>query len=290
MQQITEKAYAKLNLSLDVVNKRNDGFHDMRMIMQTVSVYDDLIISLRDDGIISVNSDLQYLPCDDRNIAYKVAKVFFEETHHTELGANITITKRIPVCAGMGGGSADGAAVLRGLNTLTGNKLSRGELEKMSQNIGADIPFCIAGGTQYVEGKGEILCDLPPLPHCNIVICKPEFSVSTPVLFNNIDSIRIKLRPDTDGIISALQNNDLNHITKRMFNVFEDVLGRGQNIVNEIKSTLLDFGALGTVMTGTGSAVFGIFEDEHSAIYAKNILTKKYSYAEISTPIGKINI
>lgn len=290
MQQISEKAYAKLNLSLDIAGKRSDGFHDMRMIMQTVSLCDDLTFSLRHDGVINIQTNLHYLPCDERNIAYKVAKAFFKETHQTELGANITIEKRIPVCAGMGGGSSDGAAVLRGLNKLTGKKLSRFELERLSADIGADIPFCIAGGTQLAEGKGEILRDLPPLPDCKIVICKPEFSVSTPELFGKIDSAHIKYRPDTRGMISALNEESLSDVSRRMFNVFEDALGREKNIVNSIKSTMLDFGALGTAMTGTGSAVFGVFTNEDAAKKAKYALNENCGNSFIAVPIPQIEI
>lgn len=290
MRVIQEKAYAKLNLSLDVVGKRDDGYHEMRMVMQTVSLCDELRLALRYDGKISVTTDMHFLPCDERNIAYKAAKAFFINIGRADLGATISIKKRVPVCAGMGGGSSDGAAVLRALNTLLDKPLSVKELEELGMTLGADIPFCISGGTSLASGRGEILTDLDPLIECHIVICKPKFSVSTPALFKRLDTCDLRYHPDTAGLVAALGNRDLRGVSSRMFNVFEDVLPPTMSKVADIKSLLLDKGALGAVMTGTGSAVFGIFDDKTAAYCAKAELSKHYRDVFSAIPQKKTDI
>lgn len=265
MKTITERAFAKLNLSLDVLEKRPDGYHNMLMVMQTVSLCDEVRATLRNDGRIRVSTDLRYLPNDERNIAYKAASAFFKSIGNSELGVDLVIKKRIPVCAGMGGGSADGAAVLRALNTLTGAGLSVENLRETAALIGSDTVFCVSGGTCAAEGRGELLTELSSLPECTVIICKPKASVSTPALFTRLDSVSLKLRPDTSGLISALEAGDLRGAAQRMYNVFECALPPELEDVRRIKSQLLSCGALGAVMTGTGSAVFGVFDDEASA-------------------------
>ena len=262
----------------------------MRMIMQTVSLCDDITVTLRDDNIITVSTNLHYLPCDDRNIAAKAARAFFAQLGKADIGADINITKRIPVCAGMGGGSSDGAAVLRALNTLMGKPFSRFALEEMGANLGSDIPFCVAGGTSLAEGKGEILSDLPPFPHCRFVIVKPKYSVSTPELFTKLDLISVKFHPDTLGIIYAIKRGSLKSVCQRMYNVFEDVLPPKPNDIQTIKSTLLDCGALGALMTGTGSAVFGIFSDKDQAKRAQELLAQRYSEVFLAEPQESLDI
>lgn len=290
MREKHEKAYAKLNLSLDVLGKRDDGYHDMRMVMQTVSLCDELRLILRHDGKINVTTDMHFLPRNERNIAYKAAEAFFKKIGRTELGVCISIKKHIPVCAGMGGGSSDGAAVLRSLNTLLGNPLSLADLEELGMTLGSDIPFCLCGGTSLASGRGEILTDLTPLSDCYIVICKPRFSVSTPALFKRLDSYGLRYHPDTTGIIAALKCKDLHGVSRRMFNVFEDVLPPTMSNIADIKSLLLDKGALGAIMTGTGSAVFGIFEDRVKAYNAKKTLKKQYRDVYMVVPQKKINM
>lgn len=287
MSQINEKAYAKLNLSLDVVGKRGDGYHDMRMVMQTVSLYDEIGINMRSDGAISVSTNLRFLPCDERNIAYKAAREFFLAVGRPELGADITIKKHIPVCAGMGGGSSNGAAVLRALNKSLGRPMTEKQLETFGASLGSDVPFCIRGGTALAEGRGEILSDLHPLSHCHIVICKPGFSVSTPMLFTKLDLVTVRYHPDTAGIVAALESSDLDGVAKRMFNVFEGVLPSSMDSIATIKSSLLDHGALGSVMTGTGSAVFGIFDSADKARKAGSWLKKRYRDVFVAVPLGK---
>ncbi len=289
MGEIREKAYAKLNLSLDVVSKLPDGYHELSMVMQSVALCDELQIRLKDNSQIRLSVNLPFLPCDNRNIAAKSARAFFEKVGFKG-GCDIDIKKNIPVCAGMGGGSADGAAVLRGLNKLLDNPLSRKELLELSFTLGSDLPFCIGGGTALAKGKGEVLTSLAPLPHCFIVICKPSFSVSTPVLFSKIDSRSIKYRPDTAGILSCLDKGDLPGICRRMYNVFEEVLPETPKDVSLIKRVLLDCGALGAVMTGTGSAVFGIFNEEESAENARLLLLKSYDEVFLTQPQPAVDI
>ena len=262
----------------------------MRMIMQTVSLYDDITITLRDDNAINVTTNLPYLPCDDRNIAVKVAKAFFTHLGKKDIGADIDIFKRSPVCAGMGGGSSDGAAVLRALNALMGRPFSRFALEEMGSSLGSDIPFCIAGGTSLAEGKGEVLSDLPSFPSCRFVIVKPKYSVSTPELFSKLDLISMKFHPDTPGIISAIKRGSLKGVCQRMYNVFEDVLPPQPNDILMIKGTLLDCGALGALMTGTGSAVFGVFDDKEKAKHALETLSQRYSETFLAEPQEALDV
>lgn len=262
-----EKAYAKLNLSLDITGRLPDGYHAMRMVMQSCSLCDELDITLT-DGEYFCKSALPYLPSDGRNLALKAAKLFFEKAGIRGRGVYIELNKRIPVCAGLGGGSSDAAAVLRALNRLLGVGFSVRELEVMGEQLGSDVPFCVAGGTVLAEGKGEILTPLPAMPDCHLIICKPDFPISTPELFARAGRSTQRLSPDTQGMISALESGDLGGVARRMYNVFEDVLPRRCAGVFELKSRLLELGALGASMTGTGSAVFGIFADDDSARYA----------------------
>lgn len=281
MLQTTEHASAKLNLSLDVLKKNSDGYHDMRMIMQTIAFGDDLTIDLTEDGSFSVDPGAPYLPTDGRNLAMRAAMLFLKGTG---LGARIRVAKHTPVCAGMGGGSADAAAVLRALNRLTEAGRSPDELRAMALELGSDVPFCIEGGTVLAEGRGERLTPVAPLPDCAIVICKPSFSISTPALFTRIDSRRSKLHPDTAGLVDALDCKDLAGVARRMYNVFEDVLDRRQGAIPVIKSELIALGALGAVMTGTGSAVFGLFADEDAAALAHTELSTRYRECWLTRP------
>lgn len=277
MKELSLPAHAKLNLALDVLSRLDDGYHAMRMVMQSVGLCDDVRITLRDDGIVRASSDDASLPTDDGNIVVRAAKLFFRETGQEQLGADIHLVKRIPVCAGMGGGSSDGAAVLRGLNRLTGAGLSREQLQELGFRIGADIPFCIAGGTQLAEGKGEILTDLPAIPACDVVICKPDFAISTPMLFRVIDGQPLTRHPDIDGMMAAIEAGDLPGVASRLSNVFEEVLPDDFAEIYHVRQRLLDAGAIGAVMTGTGSAVFGLFDDAETARRAYETLSTDYT-------------
>ena len=262
MDCIREKAYAKLNISLDVTERRADGYHDMCMVMQTVSICDELELELNDTGRVQVKSNFSFIPGDERNLAARAALCFLEAVGRQGQGLLISLNKRIPVGAGMAGGSADAAAVLRALNRLYDAPLSPAELETLAARVGSDVPFCVRGGTVLATGRGEKLESLPALPPCKFVVCKPDFSISTPELFRKLDQTGLRCHPDTAGIVAALHAGELEPIARRMYNVFEEVDDRRLRTVKEIKSTLLDCGALGAIMTGTGSAVFGVFRPD----------------------------
>lgn len=287
MTEIREKAYAKINISLDISGRRDDGFHEMVMVMQTVSLCDDIKLRLNDSGEIRAFSNLRFIPGDDRNLAVRAAKRYLQEIGETVTGMRIDMKKNIPVGAGMGGGSSDAAAVLRAMNVLFDNRLSREQLLRLSAEVGSDTAFCMAGGTALAEGRGEVLTELPDFPDCTFVICKPEFSISTPELFKKIDASPISAHPDTAGIIQALKASQLRDICMRMYNVFEDIDDRRMRTVSEIKSKLLDFGAMGSVMTGTGSAVFGIFDDQADAEKAAREMAKEYRFSRTAKPVGR---
>ena len=290
MNEITVKAWAKLNLSLDVLGKLADGYHEMKMVMQTASLSDDIRIELTGDGAVTAQSNFAFLPKDENNIAAKAAAAFFAAAELPGAGARITLRKRIPVGAGLGGGSADAAAVLRGLNELTGAKLDADALEALGAGLGSDVPFCIRGGTRLAVGRGERLLPAPEMPMCGIVICKPRFSIRTPELFARIDSRRSRVRPDTDGLLAAMAAGDTEGLARRMYNVFEDVLPRRCSEIGAIKSTLLDLGALGAVMSGTGSAVFGLFPAPEDAERAASALRAQYRECFAARPVRELAI
>lgn len=259
-------AYAKLNLSLDVLDKRPDGYHDMKMVMQTVTLRDRLALEAGTGAPLEMRSNLGFLPADEHNLAAAAALALCRETETDPGGLSIRLEKTIPVCAGMAGGSADAAAVLRGLNGLLGLRLSQARLEEIGALVGSDVPYCVGGGTALAEGRGEVLTPLPPLPHCHVVLCKPAFSVSTPELFKALDGCRIRRRPDTAGLIGALTAGDLPGVARRMYNVFEDVLPqRRYQEICAIKNSLIQHGALGASMSGTGPTVFGLFDRQSAA-------------------------
>ncbi len=276
MNTVEEKAYAKINISLDVGAKRPDGYHDMLMVMQTVTLCDDVVVTLTPGVPSRSESNLRFVPNDERNLAVRAANTFFAEAGIEDMGAHIKMKKRIQVGAGMAGGSTDAAAVLRALNVLCGTDYDAKRLEDIATRIGSDVAFCVRGGTQLASGRGEVLTPLPPLPDCRVVICKPDFSISTPELFRKLDSVKLRCHPDTQGIIELLHAGDLPKIARRMYNVFEDVPDRRMAQIAEIKGRMLDFGALGAVMTGTGSAVFGLFDDDAAADAALRGLRKTY--------------
>jgi len=279
---IDEKAYAKLNISLDVTDKRDDGFHNMLMVMQSVSLSDDVHIELNDSGIVTARSNFRFVPGDERNLAVKAAKAFFAKRGDTSTGAVISIKKHIPVGSGMGGGSADAAAVLKALNRVFDCPFTPTELAAIGAEVGSDVPFCVIGRTALVQGRGELISPLPAMPKCRFVICKPSFSISTPELFKKLDAVSNRRHPDTVGLIEALEAGDLSKICRRMYNVFEEVNDRRFRCVSEIKSILLDHGALGAVMTGTGSAVFGVFDSDSKAENACSVLKKEHGFCYIA--------
>ena len=269
------KAYAKLNLTLDILGRRPDGYHDLRMVMQSVDLADQLAINPA-EGAGRMSTNLSYLPADGRNLA-QLAAAAFRETTGKGGAVDITIEKHIPVCAGMGGGSSDAAAVLRAMNEMTGAGLTPARLAEIGQQVGSDVPYCVLGGTALAEGRGELLTPLAPLPACTVVICKPQFPISTPQLFAQADSKRLTCHPDTDGLLRALEAGDLIGVSRRLYNVFEDVLdSRRRQEVDAIKAALIDCGALGASMSGSGPTVFGLFDREEPAQEAFDRLSGQY--------------
>ena len=266
MASVTVEAPAKLNLTLDVLGKREDGYHEMKMVMQSVSLADTLTLEETPGEGIALFSNLSFLPTDGRNLAVVAAREF-EKAAGCKMGhLEIRIQKRIPVCAGTAGGSSDAAAVLRGLNELIGRRFSLVQLAGIGRGVGSDVPYCVLGGTALAEGRGELITPLPQLPACWVVMAKPGFSISTPELFAQFDGKKTRCRPNTEGVLTALEGGDLGGVARRMFNVFEEVLPfRKRERVEELKCLLLDHGALGACMTGTGPTVFGLFSEEAAA-------------------------
>ena len=288
--RVQEYAYAKLNLTLDVTAKRDDGYHDMLMVMQTVSVTDSIVLEQTGEKGIRASSNFRYIPTDERNLAVRAAGAYLDAVGEEKNGILIRMDKSIPVGAGMAGGSADAAAVLRGMNRLHGNRMNRRELEKLGEQVGSDVAFCVAGGTALARGRGEVLEDLTPMPDCAIVICKPGFSISTPELFRKLDQTGLRTHPHTAGMLSALESGNLKEISMRMFNVFEEVDDRRMRSEAEIKHVLLDYGALGAVMTGTGSAVFGVFGDETAAETCAAYLRSEHKFCHVARPVKRLEL
>jgi len=287
MSETAERAYAKLNLSLDVLGVLENGYHELLMVMQSVDLCDDVHIALTDGGALRVRTNLSYLPRDERNLAAKAARTLLDAASLPQAGAEIGIHKRIPVGAGLGGGSADAAAVLRGLNRLIGSPFDTARLEELGAAVGSDVPFCIAGGTVLASGRGERLTPLPSLPGLPVVICKPAFPLSTPELFARIDGRASPIRPDTEGLLRCITAGDTQGLARRMYNVFEDVLPRSCSEISVIRGRLLDLGAQGAVMTGTGSAVFGLFRDADTARGAQRELARSYADCFFTETIGR---
>lgn len=279
-------ANAKINLTLDILRKREDGYHDLQMVMQSVTLADQITVTPAQGAEGRAASDLRFLPTGGKNLAQVAAAVFREATG---LGGevDVDIRKHIPVCGGLAGGSADAAAVLHAMNQLTGAGLSRSRLAEIGARAGSDVPFCVLGGTALAEGRGERLTPLPPLPPCRIVICKPPFSVSTPQLFGRVNVRKIVRRPDTAGVLAALDAGDLAGVARRMYNVFEDVLEpRRYREIASIKAALIDCGALGASMSGSGPSVFGLFDGEAGAQSACDCLRENYQDVFLCTPAG----
>lgn len=253
------RSYAKINLTLDVLSKRENGYHDVKMIMQTLSLFDLIIVDKCTSGII-VSTNLRYLPCNEKNIAYQAADKFFNTTG-IQGGAKIIIHKNIPVAAGLAGGSGNCAAVLTALNMLYNCPMSKSELYSLAASLGADVPYCLEGGTQLAEGIGEILTPLPPMPDTYILLVKPPISVSTAAIYNEIDNAPIDKRPDTAAMTEAITHQDIQGIADNLCNVMESVTVKMHPIIGGIKKKMIMNGALGAVMSGSGPTVFGIFDD-----------------------------
>ncbi len=267
IDKTTQRAYAKINIGLDVLRRRADGYHEVKMIMQTVDIYDELVLERRKEPGIELRMDNSDLPSGGDNLICRAADLLFREKKITE-GVNISLTKRIPIAAGMAGGSADAAAALRGLNELFDMGYSLKELQALGVGLGADIPYCLAGGTMLSEGIGEILTPLPAPPAAHLVIAKPDINVSTAFVYGNLHADRLAWHPDIDGMIAALQKGDLDGITGRLGNVLETVTVKAHPVIEQIKELLRKQGAENALMSGSGPTVFGIFKEKETAARA----------------------
>lgn len=285
MTTLYEGAYAKLNLTLDVLGKREDGYHDLQSVMQTVSIRDDIEIDVGTGKPWNLLCSKEGIPTDETNLAWKAAKIYCDNLEKDPGGLEIRILKRIPSGAGMGGGSADAAAVLRALNKHYGNPLSILALAELGAEVGSDVPFCTLCGTAMVEGRGERLRKLPDLPDCFFVVCKPDFSVSTPELYRKIDTVAIAQRPDNRAMESALLAGDLGKVAENIWNVFDPIVTSEHLELNYIKSIFHSYGALSQQMTGSGSAVFGILPSFEYAAVVCNMLKDNYPNIFIAKPV-----
>lgn len=285
MTTLYEGAFAKLNLTLDVLGKREDGYHDLQSVMQTVSIRDDIEIDVGTGKPWNLLCSKEGIPTDETNLAWKAAKIYCDNLEKDPGGLEIRILKRIPSGAGMGGGSADAAAVLRALNKHYGNPLSILALAELGAQVGSDVPFCTLCGTAMVEGRGERLRKLPDLPDCFFVVCKPDFSVSTPELYRKIDTVAIAQRPDNRAMESALLAGDLGKVAENIWNVFDPIVTSEHLELNYIKSIFHSYGALSQQMTGSGSAVFGILPSFEYAAVVCNMLKDNYPNIFIAKPV-----
>lgn len=261
---LTLKALAKINLGLDVLGRRDNGYHDVRMVMQTIYLYDNVTLTRTEKPGIQVETNLSYLPIDENNIAYKAAKLLIDEFDIRE-GVHIKLEKRIPVAAGMAGGSSNAAAVLVGMNRMFDLGLSQSELMNRGVALGADVPYCVMRGTALAEGIGEKLSSLPPMPKCYILVAKPAVSVSTKLVYETLDAKEIVEHPDIDGLLQGLEEQDLSKIASSMGNVLESVTIERYPIIEAIKDAMKEAGALNAMMSGSGPTVFGIFDNRKVA-------------------------
>lgn len=257
-------AYAKINLGLDVIGKRPDGYHEVRMIMQTIGLHDKLSINTIHNPNIKMKTNLPFLPVNDKNIVYKAVSLI-KEKYQIKEGIYINLKKRIPVSAGLAGGSTDAAAALIGMNKLFNLDLSLEDLMDIGVTLGADVPYCLIGGTALSEGIGEKLTSLPPFPDSNILIVKPNINVSTKKIYGNFDLSKVENHPNIDGIITGIKDNNLQEATNHFANVLETVTVKMHPKINIIKETMLNQGALTSLMSGSGPTVFGIFDDNKKA-------------------------
>lgn len=278
-------APAKINLGLEIGKKRADGYHNVEMIMQSVSLYDEIDLLVDNSGCITVNSDI-HLNCSlESNIAFRAAKEFLNYVKMPDTGVRIKIKKNIPMCAGMAGGSADGAAVIWGLNKILGLKLANENLCEIGEKIGSDVPFCIVGGTAYASGRGTKLEKLNSLSKCHIMIVKPDLSISTAKAYEDFDNLKIHCVHDLSLLKSAINSGDLSKVCERLYNRFEEVINEHE--IFEIKKRMKNYGAEGSLMTGSGSAVYGIFQDEICAKKCFDSMKKLYPNSYLTQPIDR---
>ena len=274
MDSIRLKARAKINLGLDVLGKREDGYHEVRMVMQTIGIYDRLILTKIPEEEIRITSNLAFLPVNENNLIYKAIKLLKDEYNFTG-GISVELNKFIPVAAGMAGGSTDAASTMFGVNRLFGLNLSMGKMMELGVRLGADVPYCVMRGTALAEGIGEKLTRITPVPHMWILIAKPQINVSTRLVYEQLDMGGIQKHPDIDGIIRAIEAQDVVRIAQSMGNVLENVTVPLYPVIETIKQDMLSHGAINAMMSGSGPTVFGIFPDEQTTLACQAFLKKK---------------
>ncbi len=274
MNRLELNAYAKVNLGLDVLRRREDGYHELRMIMQTVDLYDTLTLEKKEEAGIEMTCNIEGLPCDERNLVYKSAKLMFEE-YKLPGGIRIHLEKRIPMAAGMAGGSTNAAAVFNGMNELYELGVTKERLCELGVKIGADVPYCIVGGTALSEGIGEVLTMLPNVPDCVVLIAKPDFDVSTKYVFENLRANSLTYHPDIDAMAEAIRAGDLQGVVKVMDNVLEIVTETKYTEITEIKNAMKEHNAMRAMMSGSGPTVFGLYESAEDAKAAAEEIKKR---------------
>ena len=282
----TLTAPAKVNLALDILGTRPDGYHDMRMVMQTISLCDTVTVEETVAGF-ELRTDGDFIPAGKKTLEQRAAEAFFAFIGQPMPGLEVTLEKVTPAYAGLGGGSADVAALLRILRDIYAPELPTEELERIGFTVGSDMPFCVRGGTCLAEGRGEVLTDLTPLPDCWLVLCKPDFGIPTPTLFARVDGAELIQRPDIDGMRHALEAGDLSGVAARLGNVFEEVLPEEYHEVFQIKKRLVELGALNAAMSGSGPTVFGIFAEKETARRAAEALKETYVQTYLVQPVKK---
>lgn len=282
MKTFTRNAYAKVNLALDVLRRREDGYHDVCMIMQNLSLYDTLTFTMEeaDTLAITLSCDKEFVPCDERNLIYK-AIVLMGETYHLTGHIHVELVKRIPVEAGMAGGSTDCAAAFHAMRELYGLDVSDQELMKLGVKLGADVPYCIMAKTALSEGIGEVLTEVAPLPDCYVVVSKPTISVSTKMVYENLHANELQHPPDVAGMIEALKQGDLSGVASRMENVLETVTTKLYPQIEEIKQSMKESGAENAIMSGSGPTVFGLYREKAIAEQAAEKIRQQYGLSEV---------
>ncbi len=282
MESIRLKARAKINLGLDVIGRRENGYHDVRMVMQTVGLYDRIIMTRIPEEEIRIKTNIGFLPVNENNLVYK-AIMLMKNKYKLDGGIEVDLNKFIPVAAGMAGGSSDAACALFGMNRLFEFNVPMKELMKLGVEIGADVPYCLMRGTALAEGIGEKLTRLPDMPFCHILIAKPPVNVSTKLVYEKLDNTDVKLHPDIDGIIEAIKLKDVALVASRMGNVLESVTVPLYPVIDSIKKDMIEHGAINAMMSGSGPTVFGIFPDEQSMIACQQFLRQKGEARQVYT-------
>ena len=274
MEVLQLNAMAKINLGLDVLRRREDGYHEVKMVMQTVGICDRLEFTRLKEDVIRITTDRAELPANEHNLIYKAAKLM-KDSYGIREGVSVKLEKNIPIAAGMAGGSTDAAAAIHGMDRLFGLTLPLSEKQKLGVRIGADVPYCLMGGTALSEGIGEVLTALPAVPVVHLVIAKPDINVSTRFVYENLHANSLTRHPDIDGMVESIRRGDLSGIAARMENVLETVTAKRYPVIEEMKIFLKEQGAMNALMSGSGPTVFGIFEKEETAHKAYNAMCKR---------------